>query len=201
MRLGQIGGALAIGGWALIVIAIAIAATGGAVGIGTAEIGGLVLAAALTLIGSGAALVGIAGQSPLDGRAVRIGLVILAVGLVSSLGSSIIAAGSQDDPLASVPFIVFFLLGAAATALGAVVTVLSLLSTRGLARILGALLAAGLALLTLAWILGSRPSDIQSPGGVGGILALLGGIAIVLGGAGVGALAIRGDRSPAVASA
>lgn len=201
MRLGQIGGALAIGGWAFFLVGVALVATGHAVGVGSSDLGGLVLAAATALLGSGAMIVAIAGPKPLDSRALRFGMATLAVGLLSSLASTIIAAASPYDPLASMPWIVTFLLGAAATALGTVIIVVALVLTRGPTRLLGALLAAGIAVLIVAWIVGRAATDAQPAGPAGGILAVLGCVAIVVGGVGVGALAIRGERSPTVQSA
>jgi len=103
MGFGRIGGVFVVGGWVLFVVTGAIFAGGGAVRIGDGAIGGLALAASLALVGSGAAVLSIAGPRPLHGRAVRVGLGILAVGMLSSLASSAIAAGLAYDPLEDGP--------------------------------------------------------------------------------------------------
>ena len=201
MGFGRIGGVFVVGGWVLFVVTGAIFAGGGAVRIGDGAIGGLALAASLALVGSGAAVLSIAGPRPLHGRAVRVGLGILAVGMLSSLASSAIAAGLAYDPLEDGPFVILFLVGGLATIIGSPVTVLSLVRAGGRPRAVGSLFLAGLLLVILGGFLGAGTNPNPDPLPViGRALAVLGALVIVLGGTGVGVLAINGSRSAPVAS-
>ena len=201
MGFGRIGGVFVVGGWVLFVVTGAIFAGGGAVRIGDGAIGGLALAASLALVGSGAAVLSIAGPRPLHGRAVRVGLGILAVGMLSSLASSAIAAGLAYDPLEDGPFVILFLVGGLATIIGSPVTVLSLVRAGGRPRAVGSLFLAGLLLVILGGFLGAGTNPNPDPLPViGRALAVLGAVVIVLGGTGVGVLAINGSRSAPVAS-
>ena len=201
MGFGRIGGLLVVGGCVLFVVTGAIFAGGGAVRIGDGAIGGLSLAASLALVGSGAAVLSIAGPRPLHGRAVRVGLGILAVGMLSSLASSAIAAGLAYDPLEDGPCVILFLVGGLATIIGSPVTVLSLVRGGGRPRAVGSLFLAGLLLVILGGFLGAGTNPNPDPLPViGRALAVLGALVIVLGGTGVGVLAINGSRSAPVAS-
>lgn len=201
MGFGRIGGMLVVGGCVLFVVTGAIFVGGGGVGIGLRDVGGLVLAASLALLGSGAAVLSVAGPRPLNGRAVRVGLGILAVGLLSSVASSAIAAGLTYDPLEDGPFVILFLVGGLATIIGSPVTVLSLVRAGGRPRAVGSLFLAGLLLVILGGFLGAGTNPNPDPLPViGRALAVLGGVVIVLGGTGVGVLAINGSRSAPVAS-
>lgn len=201
MGFGRIGGVFVVGGWVLFVVTGAIFAGGGAVRIGDGAIGGLALAASLALVGSGAAVLSIAGPRPLHGRAVRVGLGILAVGMLSSLASSAIAAGLAYDPLEDGPFVILFLVGGLATIIGSPVTVLSLVRGGGRPRAVGSLFLAGLLLVILGGFLGAGTNPNPDPLPViGRALAVLGALVIVLAGTGVGVLAINGSRSAPVAS-
>jgi len=201
MGFGRIGGVFVVGGWVLFVVTGAIFAGGGAVRIGDGAIGGLALAASLALVGSGAAVLSIAGPRPLHGRAVRVGLGILAVGMLSSLASSAIAAGLAYDPLEDGPCVILFLVGGLATIIGSPVTVLSLVRGGGRPRAVGSLFLAGLLLVILGGFLGAGTNPNPDPLPViGRALAVLGALVIVLAGTGVGVLAINGSRSAPVAS-
>ena len=181
MSFGRIGGMLVVGGCVLFMIAVAIAMGGGSVGLGGRDVGGLVLAASLALLGSGAAVLSVAGPRPLNGRAVRVGLGILAVGLLSSLASSIM------EP----PIFAWLIGGLLATVLGALITGLSLVRRPGPSRAVGSLLLAGMLLLVLTTL--ASPAVDQQLQEIAGALA-------VLGGTGVGVLAINGSRSAPVPS-
>lgn len=191
MRFGRIGGILIVGGCVLFVVAGGIVAGGGAVGIGARGVGGLVPAASMALVGFGAALLCLAGPGPLHGRIARIGLRILAVGLVSLLASSIMAGASEFDPLESLPILALLFVGLLATFLGSLVTALSLVRAPGPSRAVGSLFFAGMLLLVLATILGGNT----------GPLAALGYLGVLLSGIGIGVLAIKGDRSAPVVPA
>ena len=119
MRFGRIGGLLIVGGVALLLI---IVATGGPVGIGGSA--ALSRALILGLVGCGVAVLAWAGPGLLRGRVVRIGLVILAAGLLGESAASIVAAANGESNLF---FVLFFFGGAIVLYLGALVTGLSLI--------------------------------------------------------------------------
>jgi hypothetical protein len=127
---GRFGGALIVGGCVFFAITGAILAGGGAVGIGGGAIGSLALSAAVALAGSGAAVLSVAGPKPLNGRALRISLGILAAGLISALTSSIIGSAVASDSPFLLLAIVLLILGVGATLFGMLATVLSLLRSR-----------------------------------------------------------------------
>src|SRR5450756_332175 len=111
MRFGRIGGLLIVGGVALLLI---IVATGGPVGTGGSA--ALSRALILGLVGCGVAVLAWAGPGLLRGRVVRIGLVILAAGLLGGSAASILAAANQESNLF---FVLFFFGGAIVLYLGA----------------------------------------------------------------------------------
>lgn len=195
MGFGRFGGLLVTGGWAVLVVTGAIAVGGGTVGIGNGAIGGLALALALALLGAGVVIVGIAGPRPLAGRAVRIGLVILGVGLLSTLASSAMTAGFAGDPLESGPIVITLLGGGLAVLLGVLVTLPSLVRAGGRPRAVGSLFLAGLLIVVLGGMLGAGTNPNPDPlPEFGRALVVLGAIGIVLAGTGLGVLAFRGDR-------
>ncbi|HEX7400488.1 MAG TPA: hypothetical protein VF302_12005 [Candidatus Limnocylindrales bacterium] len=177
MGFGRIGGVLVVGGCVLFMIAVAIAMGGGSVGLGGRDAGGVLAAASLALLGSGAAVLSVAGPRPLNGRAVRVGLGILAVGLLSSLASSIM------EP----PMFVLLIVGLLASVLGSLITGLSLVRRPGPSRAVGLLFLAGMLLFVLTTLY-AQP------------LQAIAGALVVLGGTGVGVLAINDGRSATVAS-
>ena len=193
MRFGRIGGMLVMGGVVLFVIGYALMIEGAAVG---SPITGV----ATALIGAGAAILCVARPRPLQGRVMRIGLGTLAGGLASLLGSSIVAGILTYDPLESLPFGVLLIGGFLAMAVGSLVTALSLVRAPGPSRVVGSLLLAGPLLLFLAGTIGSHVADVPVFSVIAGTLAILGTIAFVLGGTGLGLLAIKGDRAVLVAS-
>ncbi len=190
MRFGRIGGMLIGGGVVLFVLGYALMIVGAAVG---SPLTGV----ATALIGSGAATLCAAGPRPLHGRVMRIGLGTLAVGLASLLGSSVVAAMLTFDPLESLPFGVLLIGGFLAMALGSLVTALSLVRVPGLSRVVGSLFLAGPLLFLVAGTIGSHVADVPFLSVIAGALAILGAIGFVLGGTGLGLLAIRGDRAVA----
>ena len=181
---------LVVGGCVLFVVTGAIFVGGGALHIGDGEIGSLALAASLVLVAFGAAVLSVAGPRPLNGRAVRVGLGALAVGLVSLLVSSIVgvAASPGHEDEESLPMLVLLVVGLVASVLGALITALSLVRTPpGPSRGVGLLFLAGMLLFVLTTLY-AQP------------LQAIAGALAVLGGTGVGVLAINGSRSAPVAS-
>ena len=118
MRFGRIGGLLIVGGVALLLI---IVATGGPVGTGGSA--ALSRALILGLVGCGVAVLAWAGPGLLRGRVVRVGLVILAAGLLGESAASILDAANEGSNL----FFALFFGGAIVGYLGALVTGLSLI--------------------------------------------------------------------------
>ena len=99
-----------------------IVATGGPVGIGGSA--ALSRALILGLVGCGVAVLAWAGPGLLRGRVVRVGLVILAAGLLGESAASILDAANEGSNLF---FFLFFFGGAIVLYLGALVTGLSLI--------------------------------------------------------------------------
>ena len=118
MRFGRIGGLLIVGGVALLLI---IVASGGPVGTGGSA--ALSRALILGLVGCGVAVLAWAGPGLLRGRVVRVGLVILAAGLLGESAASILAAAGHESYL----FFALFFGGAIVGYLGALVTGVSLI--------------------------------------------------------------------------
>jgi len=194
MRNGRIGGGLVVGGWGLLAAGIALSYVAGS------AVGGATMSAALAVIGSGAAVMAIKGPAPLGGRLVRLWLGILAVGLFGVAGSAITAARLTYDPLEDWPTIVLLLGGGLATLVGMLATQLALLFAGGLARKLGALFFAGFAGVYLAQGLAAIGQDVAPLRLVAGLLTVVVAAAFLVGCAGPGLLALRGDRAPAVAT-
>jgi len=122
MRFGRIGGLLIVGGVALLLI---IVATGGPVGTGGSA--ALSRALILGLVGCGVAVLAWAGPGLLRGRVVRVGLVILAAGLLGGSAASILAAANPGHEGSNLFFALFLFGGAIVGYLGALVTGLSLI--------------------------------------------------------------------------
>jgi len=193
VRNGRIGGGLVLGGWALLAAGMALSWVAGS------AVGGATMSAALAVVGSGAAVIAIKGPAPLGGRLVRFWLGILAVGLFGIAGSAIAAARLTYDPLEDWPTIVLLLGGGLAALIGMLFTQLSLLVARGLARKLGALFFAGFAGIYLAQGLAAISQDVAPLRIVAGLLAIVAVAVFLVGCAGPGVLAFRGDLAHAVA--
>jgi hypothetical protein len=189
MALARLGGLSVIGGWALLIVAGAIAVAGGSVGLGSGSIGSVVMAASLVLIGAGGAAVAVAGPSPLHGRLLRVGLGILGLGILGLAGSSIAAARLTYDAGEDGPSMVLLFAGGLATMVGAPVTVLSLLLTPGRPRVVGSAFVAGLLLLVLAGMANQYVGAFLA-----GAPAIAGGCLVIASGIGLGVLALRGER-------
>jgi hypothetical protein len=198
MRNGRIGGGLVIGGWALLAAGGALSYVAGSV------VGGATMSAAVAVVGFGAAIIAITGPAPLTGRFVRLWLGILAIGLFGVAGSSIAAARLTNDPLEDWPTVVLLLGGGLATFVGMLLTQLSLLATRGLARKLGALFFAGFvginATQGLAQGLAAASRDVEPLRLPLSLLAVVVVAVFLVGCAAPGLLAFRGDRGPATVS-
>ena len=195
MTFGRFGGMLVIGGCALLPLVVAIGGSGpvGVDGHPNRDVGNVVMNASLALLGSGAAVLSLAGARPLHGRSVRIGLGLLAVGLLSLVASSMIPFPAGSNSAESWPYIITGTVFLLATAVGTPVTVASLVRMPGPTRVAGSLLLAGLlypsaSILSLSW------TD-QPFGLISGALQLIGYVGLLGGLSGIGVLAIRGDRS------
>ena len=201
MGWGRIGGVLVVGGSALCLPAAALYGPAEPGDTGLRDLGNLVLNASLALLGCGTAVLAIAGSRPLDGRNVRIGLATLATGLLGMLVSSIIPIPAGSNSLQSWPYIISAAIGVLATAIGTLVTVLSLARAPGQSQRVAGLFLAGLLLVVVFSLLANGAIDLGPLQAIAELLAALGGVAIVLSVATLGVLAIRGDRSAPDASA
>jgi hypothetical protein len=183
---------LVIGGWLLVGAMIVVAGFGNSVQIGGGSPGSYALIMALAMIGCGLAVLSVTGPRPLQGRLMRVGLGVLAVGLVGTLISTIIAAGLAYDPLENGPFVATFLLGSLAICVGLPLTVLSLLRHAGPTRRVGSLFLAGLLFVFAGNVVLSN-SELSAGllHAIGSTFVFLGAAGIVLAGAGTGALPLR----------
>ncbi len=212
MRFGRIGAALVVVGSVSGILAWAMGFTGTDVrwgvacwqwaGCGNVAGGGLSVAQwiapiALTSLGIGCALLGLAGPDPLVGRVTRIAVATLAVGLVSYVVANHLPVRAGSNTLENPPVIAGLVVGLLGTIFGLLLTGLSLLRAQGPVRVAGSMLLAGPLLLLLGQILSNA-----SIGGLGGpferALAAIGAISLFLSGIVVGMLAFKGDTGRAL---
>ena len=130
----------------------------------------------------------------------RVSLGVVAAGLIAIACSSVVAAGLTYDPLANAPVVILLFGGALATAVGMVVTEVSLLRTAGLSRTLGILFFGGLAVFAVMSSVGGSGEDPGLLEIVARGLALAGAIGCLIGCAGPGLLAVMGDQPAPVVS-
>jgi hypothetical protein len=200
MRLGTIGGLMIIGSSALLLVAGAIAVTGGSVGVGSRDLGGTVLVLALGLAGLGAGAIGLAGPDPMRGRWLRIGLTTLAVGIISLTGSAVVGATMTYDPLESLPAVVLLFLGGWTMLGGGIATAVGLLRAHQRPRTIGALFLVGLLLAAGAGILSNEvltktSADLTWLHALTTLVAIGGAGAMLASWAGVGFLVISAPRA------
>jgi len=185
VRNGFIGGLLVIGSSILLAISAAIGASGGSVSVQGAGAGGLTVTAALLLLGLGAAVLSVGGPAPLNGRLVRLGLGLIAIGLLATLTT---ATQPSDSVL-----IYAFLAGGAVSGIGALIAALALLASPGRPRIAGSLFAGGLLVAMAGGALNnSVGATVAAP------IALVGGVLMLLGLASIGLLGLLGVSAPPV---
>jgi len=188
MRNGRIGGGLVIGGWALVVLGMAASWVVGS------TIGNAIVMLALAVVGAGAAILAAAGPAPLQGRVVRIGLAFLAVGLIAVACSAVAAARLTYDALEDAPTVVLLLGGGLATAIGMLLTQVSLVRAGGLARKLGGMFFLGLAGIYLLQVIASVAQDVAPVKMVAIVLSVVAAAAFAIGCAAPGLLAALGAR-------
>jgi hypothetical protein len=118
VTIGRVGTILVVAGLVCLGIAIATGIAGQGVGLGMSGTNGVLLIAAIGLVGLGCAVLAVAGPAPIHGRPVRISLGIVAVGLLSLLGSDIAGRFSAYDSLESLPLVILTLGGVLLTLIG-----------------------------------------------------------------------------------
>jgi hypothetical protein len=186
VRNGFIGGLLVIGSSILLGISAAIGATGGSVSVQGAGAGGLTVTAALILLGLGAAVLSVGGPAPLNGRLVRLGLGLIAIGLLATLTTA-------TQPSESV-LIYVFLAGGAVSAIGVLITALALLASPGRPRIAGSLFAGGLLVAMVGGALNNSVGPTMTAP-----FAVVGGGLMLVALASIGLLGMLGDGQAPVA--
>jgi hypothetical protein len=154
-------------------------------------IGDLVTGAAILIIAAGAAVLCVTGPKPFQGRGIRIGLGAIAIGLAGLQASSIVAMTLTYDPLENGPFIILGLGGIFVSAIGFLTAITALLRAGDRSRTVGLLLLAGPVLLFIAGTIAPHATELPLQIVTGGV-AVLGALGFVLGGTGLGMLAIRG---------
>ena len=154
---------LILAGGALALMAIAIALAGGAVGLGRTDPAGLAFTATTACVGLGALVLGIAGHAPLSGRPLRIGLIVLGVGLVAVCASAIPAGIATTDPLSSLPIVALAVIGFGLTPIGWLVAGIALLADGPRSRIVGVLVLVGAALIVAGVVAGGGGDPGRDP--------------------------------------
>jgi hypothetical protein len=165
-----------------------------AVGVGLQGLGGLVVNLGLGLVGAGAALLAGTGQGPVVRQSTRLGLAILAVGMLAVLLSTIaVRPTSASDPAVLLILVLQLVVGMPAAVLGWLIIGLTLASTTGRERLVGRTFVLGVALLPIVLILanadvrGLRLNILAGP--IGGLAVLL--LIAAMGGLGFLALSDR----------
>lgn len=199
-RVAVIGGWLLVAGCVLLLVAIVIAAAGGAVTIGSNSIGGSVLALAVAGWAGGFALLALAGPPSIGGMLVRVGLVLLALGLGGALSASLVAGSMTSDPLEQGAFVLPFFAGGLAMIAGIPVTLVGLLLRAGAPRRVAAAFLGGLVVIVAGGVISSALLS-NDPGATSPPLAALlvsgAGLGLVLlSVGGLGVTAIRGTDGP-----
>jgi len=207
---GSIAGVCIIGSAILIVATIGIWSTGGTVGLGTIgvpEPGGLALLGAIVLGIGGFGMAGVIGVWPLDGRATRSGLLIVALGLTGVFISSLISATLAYDPLESWPAVISLLGGLLGLAIGIPLFVGGLIVRRGAPRRLALMFLGGIGLVAIGsnvvlslLMAGAIRDDARLLYVAGLGVLLVGGASMITAFAGVGWLAAVAGRVPPAAS-
>ncbi|MEI7745708.1 MAG: hypothetical protein WCK58_18380, partial [Chloroflexota bacterium] len=193
---GRTGGALILGGCAALVAGVATGATGPAGPDGTPlrDTGMLLLVAGLVLVGSGAGVVGLAGPEPLGGRRVRVGLGVAAAGLMSLAICIVTPIDPGSNSLASMQYVVAGGFGFLGIGIGTLVTVVALLRATGGPRRLGGTFLVGLVVMLGCSLLANGVIHLGSLRSAVEFLVTVGGSVMLASVAGLGLVAIRGDR-------
>lgn len=198
MRLSRLGGLLILGSCVLLALTVVAALFGGSVSVRGAEPGGWALTAAMVLLGVGSGLIALGGFEARRARIARLGLILVAGGLLTTLATSNASVSSM--------LVIVYLLGGAVFALGILVTAIGMIGAPGGPRRTGLVFIGGLALAAAA---GGIANYLRSPDGsawfaaqaVAAVLALVAAGALIFGIAGIGLLALeRRDPTTAVAS-
>ncbi len=186
-QLGFVGGLLLISSAIALAFYLIIEGLGVLVGAGGAIVSSI-LSASFLCEGIGAALVGLAAPPPLDGRASRVGLGLLAIGLLGAVlagfqafGSSVLA-GQAIWAVASAVFL--------GSTVGTLIIGLSLVRLRGLPSGIGFCLLASIVPI----VVGPIGDAIGLAGPLWAAVHVAGVVTSVVGVAGLGILAINGVR-------
>lgn len=195
MPYGRIGGGLVVGGWGLVAASIPLSYAP------VQGVGGVTGSVAAVVIGIGLAVLAVKAPASAGSRSMRAGLGLLAVGLACLAGSTVAAARLTYDPLEDLPFLVLLAGGGLVTALGMLVTQVSLLVAGGLARRLGASFFVAIAAFYLLQGLAGMTQDSQPLQLLSIGLSLVAAAVFLVACAGPGLLAIRADRRASASTA
>jgi len=190
-RLGRVGGILLLGSGIALVAYRMVEGLGAAGVISSASAAlGLTLTASFLLEGAGAALVSLAGPPPLDGRATRLGLALVAVGqlgmMAAILGLRATLGRGGSEPAEALTSAVFL-----APVAGILVIGLSLVRGSRRSRVVGLCLLASL----VGVVIGPAGDALGLAGLLTSSLRLLDDGLFLIGVVGLGILAIGGDRA------
>jgi hypothetical protein len=188
MRVSVVGGLMVIGAAMLLALTVGIALLGGSASIRGAGAGSLTLTAGALLLGLGSGLLAIAGIPPLDGRIVRAGLALVALGIATNIATS--------DASASSVLVYAYLFGGLAAWLGTILAAIGLLRAPGRPRLVGLTFVGGVVVALVAGVIANEPGTGLAVDGaisrqVLGLVATAGAGLMLAGLAGVGLLAVR----------
>ena len=164
----------------LAVVAVAIAGTGTAVGIGSTGPVGILVAAFFGALGIGLAAIVLAGDAPFDATSRRAAVGLAGAGFIVVGVCSVIAMGVTN---ADSPLVWIVLLGLLIAFVGTIGTGIALAVAEGRLRPIGGLLVIAVVCGVLASFLGSAGA------GAIGVLSVASSILLLAGWAGVGAIA------------
>ena len=188
MRVSVVGGLMVIGAAVLLAVTVGIALLGGSASIRGAGAGSLTLTVGALCLGLGSGLLAFAGAPPLDGRIVRTGLALVALGLATNIATADVATESV--------LVYAYLLGGLAAWVGTIVVAIGLLLAPGRPRLVGLTFVAGVLVALVAGMIANDPgvglaANGAPPREVLGLVATVGGGLMLAGVAGVGLLAVR----------
>jgi hypothetical protein len=189
MTLFRLGGGLVTAAAALLLVTFAVALNGGSVSLLGQGPGSLALTVALALLGSGFLALAIGGRPPLDGRTVRAGLALVAIGVALAFATSGVSPSNM--------LIYVFLLGSFAVWLGTLVAAIGLLRSPGRARWVGLSFVGGALAALVAGAIANDPGVAFAPDAQGlrdamSLVATVGAGFMLAGVAGVGVLGLLG---------
>jgi hypothetical protein len=176
-------GSVAVGVWG---VAFNSGAPAGPPGPGVSPSDRMLVVAFALILSIGAGIVGLVAPLPLDSRLTRVGLGLIAVGMLTvGLGRAVVVIPTGSNELSSLPYLILVFGGVLATAVGSLLCGTSLVRSPSVVpRIVGLALLGGPVSLPLAAFI-SLPLHVDAS-----VIVLIGLGLVLLGYAGIGLLAM-----------